>query len=78
VTGRGGWVATDPNSRATGELAWHLLFLVGFTAPAVGLVLLGHDRSLLTSPSPFPARVRLPSDNSRPARNARVFQPPAG
>lgn len=46
VTGHGGWVATDPNSRATGELAWHLLFLVGFTALAVGLALLGHDRSL--------------------------------
>jgi hypothetical protein len=46
VTGAGGWVATDPNSLATSELAWHLMFLGGFAALSVGLALLRYDRRL--------------------------------
>lgn len=46
VTGRGGWVPTDPSSLATGELAWHLTYLLGFAVFASGLALLRHDRRL--------------------------------
>jgi hypothetical protein len=46
VTGRAGWEPADNSSLATSELAWHFVFLTGFSVLAAGLALLRHDHRL--------------------------------